>query len=540
MSKQKSQTVMYGAFILMISNILVKLIGALFKIPLTNLIGSEGMAYFNAAYSIYVSFYMISTAGIPVAISRMIATSNVKKNVREINKTFKIAFWVFFAIGVTGTAVMILLAKKFAGWSKLDNSFYAMIGIAPTLFFICLSSAYRGYFQGLQNMIPTAVSQVIESLGKLLIGLLAGWYFISRGYEIHIVAAYVISGVTIGVAFSLLYIMIVKSFSAKDFTIDPAMPTRTTKDLLYELVIISIPISIASSIMGLTNVVDTMLVTKRMVESGADIAVATKSYGAYTSMAVTLFNMPTNLIYPFAISVLPALSALYSENNMEKAKSLMNSTFRVASIIAVPCALGLSGMSKPILTLLYKKEIIEQIGSTTIDVAAPCLRILAISVFFVGMIAVTNSMLQAMHLQNKTIISTSAGIIVKIISAYILLGIPSVGVLGAAVSTTLCYFTIMMSNMIFLLKNIKYFPNILSTFLKPIISGFACIAVCIFAYSRMCSFLPQKISTLAGIVIAAVVYVAVLFLVKGVSKEDIIMLPKGDKICKMLERAHLL
>ena len=150
---------MLGALILMISNIAVKLIGAFLRIPLTNIIGVEGMAYYNAAYSIYVTFYTISTAGIPVAVSRMIATANSQNNHKEIKKIFKVAFWLFFVIGVVGTTVMMLFAKQFAASSKMPDSFYAMLAIAPTIFFICLSSAYRGYFQGLQNMTPTAVSQ---------------------------------------------------------------------------------------------------------------------------------------------------------------------------------------------------------------------------------------------------------------------------------------------------------------------------------------------------------------------------------------------
>ena len=126
-----SQTFMLGAVILMISNVLVKLIGALFKIPLQHLIMEEGMAYFQAAYNIYVSFYMISTAGIPVAISRMIATSNSHGNYREVNRIFRISYWVFFAVGAAATIIMISCAKFFAKTAALDGSEYAMIAIAP-------------------------------------------------------------------------------------------------------------------------------------------------------------------------------------------------------------------------------------------------------------------------------------------------------------------------------------------------------------------------------------------------------------------------
>ena len=202
MSKKTGQTFVFGAVVLMASNILVKLIGALFRIPLTNIIKVEGMGYFNAAYSIYVMFYNISTAGI--------AASASKGNYKEAQKIFDIALKLFVVIGVVGTAVMMAGAQFFAEWSKMPDSSYAMLAIAPTIFFICVSSAYRGYFQGMSDMVPTAVSQVIEAVGKLGIGLAAAIYFTRNAYPVKITAAFVISGVSIGVALSMFYAMAVK------------------------------------------------------------------------------------------------------------------------------------------------------------------------------------------------------------------------------------------------------------------------------------------------------------------------------------------
>ena len=543
-----SQTFMLGAVILMISNVLVKLIGALFKIPLQHLIMEEGMAYFQAAYNIYVSFYMISTAGIPVAISRMIATSNSHGNHREVNRIFRISYWVFFAVGAAATIIMISCAKFFAETAALDGSEYAMIAIAPTLFFICISSAYRGYFQGLQNMTPTAVSQVIESVGKLSIGLIAGWYFLKRGYPMDIVAAFVIVGVTIGVIAATVYIVIFKHmfFQAQLEADQPKMAVRSTKDLLYELVVISIPISLASSIMGLTNVVDTMLVTRRLTETAVSGGmlyetakdIAKKSYGAY-AMPQTLFNMPTTLIYPFAISALPALSKYYSSGDSERSKKLMESTFRVSSIVALPCALGMSAMARPIISLIYPNNAITDTVSN-IDLAAPCLTVLGLSVFFLGMISVTNSVLQAYHLQNLTIVSTVCGILIKALSTYILLGIPSVGLTGAAVGTALCYLTIMIFNIFFIACKIHFFPSIRRTFLKPLISAAVCIVPCICIYRLMRGVFGDKLVTLISIAVAAVIYVLLLLILKGISEDDIKMLPKSEKIIKILKKAGLL
>ncbi len=535
---------MFGAVILMISNILVKVIGAIFKIPLQNLIGVEGMKYFQAAYDIYVAFYMISTAGIPVAISRMIATSNAKGNHKEVDKIFKIAYWVFFVVGAIGTVLMIILSKKFALSAKLDGAEYAMIAIAPTLFFICLSSAYRGYFQGLQNMVPTAVSQVIESVGKLGVGLVFGWYCLNRGYSMPVVAAFTIIGVTVGVIAATAYIAVFKRMfaSARDEAQSPLLEVRSTKSLLYELVIISIPISLASSIMGLTNVVDVFLVTRRLQEAGFDIKFAENCYGAY-AMPKSLFNMPTTLIYPFAISALPAISKYCSTGEKDKAEKLMESTFRMASIVALPCALGMSAMAKPILSFLFDKELLtENSLVTNLDVASPCLMVLGISVFFLGMISVTNSVLQAYGFHNLTIVSTVGGIIAKFIVSYILLGIPSVGLAGAAIGTAACYLVIMVLNIVFIAMKVNYFPSIRRTFLKPLISAVICVIPCVFAYDLLTGkeIVSAKLATLMAIAVAGGVYVIMLLVLRGISQEDIKMLPKSQKIIKILRKAKLL
>jgi len=264
LSKSRGQTLMFGAVILMISNVLVKIIGSFLRIPLTNIIGVEGMAYYNAAYSIYVTFYTVSTAGIPVAVSRMIATANSENKHKEIKKIFNVAFGLFFVIGVVGTAIMMLFSRQFAVGAKMPDAYLAMLCIAPTIFFICLSSAYRGYFQGLSNMTPTAVSQVIEALAKVIIGIFCAVYFTRQGYPVHQVAAYVILGVTIGVFLGVIYgavtkAMFVSAEEKRQSFCGSLEICRSSRSILKELVIIAIPITLASSIMGLTNIVDTML-----------------------------------------------------------------------------------------------------------------------------------------------------------------------------------------------------------------------------------------------------------------------------------------
>ena len=549
--KEKSQTFVFGAVILMVSNILVKVIGAVFKIPLTNTIGVDGMAYFNAAYSIYVALYNISTSGLPVAVSRMVAAENSRGNLREVNRIFSVAFRLFFMIGLAGMLVMIAFSRSFAAFSKLHDSYLAMIAIAPTLFFICFSSAARGYFQGLQNMVPTAVSGIIEAVGKLGIGLAAAWYFYKIQHEsLPRVAAFVISGVTIGVLAATVYVYIVKfrfcrskEYRARLFDA-PLAPERSQSSILKELVVTAIPIVLASSIMGLTSTVDTFFMTRRLLLTGLSEAAATSFYGTYSAMVVPLFNMIPPLIYPFAIGIIPALSSAISRKNHEECALQTESAFRLAAIIAIPCAVGMGALSKNIVSFLFSgSEKAINAGAysvTTTDLAASALTVLAPAIFFLGMIAITNSVLQAYRFERKPILSTTAGIVVKIVLTYILSGVPGIGANGSAVGTAACYLTVFAFNLYFVIKYTHFVPHIRRIFLKPLSAGILCGATAVLTVRLFSGRIPDKLLTLIAILLAAVIYAGTLLLLKGFDRTDILMLPKGEKICRAMEKCGLL
>jgi len=540
---------MFGAVILMISNVLVKIIGSFLRIPLTNIIGVEGMAYYNAAYSIYVTFYTVSTAGIPVAVSRMIATANSENKHKEIKKIFNVAFGLFFVIGVVGTAIMMLFSRQFAVGAKMPDAYLAMLCIAPTIFFICLSSAYRGYFQGLSNMTPTAVSQVIEALAKVIIGIFCAVYFTRQGYPVHQVAAYVILGVTIGVFLGVIYgavtkAMFVSAEEKRQSFCGSLEICRSSRSILKELVIIAIPITLASSIMGLTNIVDTMLFANGLQSAGLSEKVATSYYGTYTSMVYPLFNLVPPFIYTFAISAIPAISAAVAVNNREKASRDIESAFRNCAIIAIPSAIGLASLSKRVISFLFEDETLK-IGNgssvSTIDLAAPALSVISIGILFLGVISITNAVLQACKQERYTIISTTSGIVVKVIGTYFLSRIPSLGLIGAALSTLLCYFTIMSLNLFFMFSKTGFAIKIVKLIIKPLICGVLCGASAIITSFLVSSTAADgRIGTLISIASAVIVYFVSLVAIRGLNRYDCMMMPKGEKICRVLDRFNLL
>lgn len=534
--KNRSSLFFSGVVILTVANLLVKVIGLLYKIPLHNLLGDEGMGYFNSAYRIYTAFYLISTGGLPVAVSILVSRARAQGNRKEVKAIFKSAVTLFVVVGAIGTGIMALGSKGFASLMGNEPAYICILAIAPTLFFICICSAIRGYFQGYQNMLPTAISEVLESLGKFLLGILFAGYAISKGYHLSVVAAYALVGLTLGVFAGTAYIVLHRVFfksAAFDAEFEEVSnaPVRSVGQIIKALFIIAIPISLSSSVMSIADAVDTVVIQRTLQTLGYTKEVASAMFGNYSTLAVSMYNMPTVLIYPISCSIVPYVSSALAEKNIEKAKEVMTSSLKIASLIAIPSALGLSVLSKPILSLLFNNK-------ESVEMAAPLLSVLAIAVFFVGMLSVTNAILQANNYERLPIISMFTGAVVKVLMSFILMR-AGLEMYGAPLGTVLCYMTIAILNFIFIAKKTGLIPDFKSVFLKPFISALPCVIAAMFAY-KVFEPIHNKIATLIAIFVAVLVYGIAVLLFKAITKDEILMIPKGEKIYGLLHKFKLM
>lgn len=567
---QKTSTKLFvnGVLILTISNILVKVIGLLFKIPLHGYLGDEGMGYFNAAYTIYTAFFMISTAGLPVAISYMVSRSRAAGNFNQVKKIIRIAFWLFFVIGSAGMLAMFFGADFFANTvAELPQSKYCIMAIAPTLFFVCLTSAFRGYFQGHQVMWPTAISQLLESLGKLLIGILLAIWSTSQGHETHVTAAWTIFGLTVGVFCGMAFIWITKLlYNTKNVNAEYelpnsyTMPTESTKSLLKELVVMAVPVTLSSSVMSLANLIDLTVISRRLQSIGFSAAGASAIYGNYTTLAVPMFNLIPVLVYPIGYSLVPMISALLVQKEEQRAHRVMTSSLKTAAILSMPCTVGMAVLAEPILTMIYGSTNLLQkytdagsellndavymdyIGQdgTSASLAAPLLSILAFSSFLVSMLAITNSVLQAHKKPYLPLISMLAGAAAKILASYMLIGNPDIGIYGAPVSTGICYIIVVLFNFYFCARYANFRPSVRRVFLKPLIASVLCGLTAVGAYALCDRFVSSHfVTTVLAIAAAAVVYFVVLLLTGALEKEDFDFIPKGQMIYRLLGKLHL-
>lgn len=559
-----------GVLVLTIANILVKIIGVFLKVPLASIIGTNGMGYYSAAYDIYVWLYMVSTAGIPVAISIMISESRSKGNLREAKKIFKIALRAFIVIGTLGMAIMMVGCKWFSSLYEMPHLYWSILAIAPTLLFVCISCAIRGYFQGYQHMTPTAISEVIESLGKLIIGIVLALWSIRR-FDVDFsgkkwsvdtlgsdlkewitvsdekfakAAAFTILGLTIGVFISMCYLIIKKRLFREDifnkeFERPDAdtLPVRSSGTLLKTLVIIAVPVTISASMMSFTNMLDGMIIGKRLASFGYGEKVITGMIGAFKTQVVTFFNLPPALIYPISGSLVPYLSTVRSTGTKEELHKIMNSSVKVTSLIALPCALGMSVLSKPIIQLLFSMK--DNPGEMAYNTPV-LLSVQALAVFFVALLAITNSFLQAHKYQWYPIYSIIAGSVVKILSSLLLIGQRNIQILGAPLGTLLCYITIVFFNFFFVARKIGFIPRIVDTFLRPLAAALVCALAAFGSYTLISRFVASRLVVVVSIGIAAVIYVVAVFLFRAVTEDDLAIIPKGDKIVRVLKKLGLL
>ena len=528
---KKEPRMMTGVAILMLASLFEKILGVLFKRPLNDMLGDVGMGYFNSAYSIFSTFYTISLTGFPIAVSMMISRSRAKGRIVEVNKIYRTALAVFSSLGIIGSAVMFFGADLIANFiDSKNNSPLCIKAIAPILLIICISSSIKGFFQGHQNMIPTAVSEFLDALGKCALGVVLAIYAAGKSYSVEICAAYAIAGVTIGHLLGLSFLTVFKIASKPKYSGELSDESEGYGALVKTLFAIAVPITLSSVALGLTANIDTFTIMN-CLDSSDGMA----KYGAYSTLAVTLFRLPQAFILPISSALTPALSSAISAGNVPRSKSTMTSALKLATVISMPCMFGMSVLSYPIIYLIFGNANSE----ASVAQNAPYLSILSIGIFFMAMLTVTSSILQSHKMQKMPVIAAIFGALTKLVLNIIL--ISNFGMIGAPISSAAGYFVMAAVNFAFVYKYVYPELKIVKIFAKTFISSAVMAGFAVGAYYLMKYLINSpKISVIIAILISIVVYAFVLFKTKGVEKEDILLLPNGEKIYGFFKKIKLM
>ena len=527
----KKQAFLQGTAILAMGTIIVKLFGFLFKVPLNNIVGDEGFGYFNTAYDVYNVLLMVSTTGLPVAMSRMISEAQTLNNYAQINKIYKTSRIVFLSIGLVGTLGMLLLCKPLSVMvTTNENSWAAIAALAPSVLLICLVSSYRGFFQGQSNMTPTSVSQVLESLIRFSVGLGLAWFVMKKtGSKIYAAGGAII-GVTLGCLISVLYLRH-RFRQSNQILAQSGGKAKTTRSTMKELLLIAVPITIGSAGLQIINLFDTMIYMRRL--TGAlywTPAKADAAKGVY-NFCQTIFALPCSFVPTITVSVIPAITSALTMKDMKTARITEESAIRTLSLIAMPCAAGLFVLSEPILHLLCKTYTVNDFAMGT-----PMLSILGIAVIFNSLVLLLNAIMQAHGDVTTPVVNMLIGGVIKIIVNYILVAIPSLNIIGAPIGTLICYASIAALDLAAMRRSVHTNPRILRNCLRPFLAAAIMGAASFMVYRLLLGKLgSMNLACLLAICVAVVLYVVLALSFRCITYEDCMLLPKGEKIAKFLK-----
>ena len=539
---QKQNSFFGGAAILAAGILIVKLIGMFYKIPLINIIGEAGAADFNNAYNIYAVLLTVSTAGLPVAVSKLVSEANALDRRNQVRRTFRLALVLFLALGLVSFLVMFFRADALAGMMNDSKAAAGIRALAPAVVCVGCLAALRGYSQGHSNMAPTSVSQIIEALCKLVVGLGLAFWLVKQGKDPDVAAAGAITGVTVGTVVALAYMVLDFLLSHGREDIRGTDRPDSAGSILANILKIAVPITLSSSMVGIVTVIDSSLVQGQL-QSALDLTeqASRTLYGNYSG-ALNIYNLPTSLMAAITASVIPAVSAALARRDRRGAARITGSALRITALLSFPMGVGLFVLGTPIIRLLFPK--------LNVAVAGPLLSTLGIATPFVCMVLVCNSVLQAHGFINLPVIVMVLGGIVKIVNNYNLVG--AIGIAGAPVGNILCFGLALVLDLVVITRVIPNRPRLLPIFAKPAVASAVMGGAAWAVYGLLSRILSSEQVYQAGqtvravsrmgnaagiflaIAVAGVVYLVLVIALRAISRDDLALMPKGDKLARLL------
>lgn len=534
----KQKNFVKGAAILGIAGLLCKVIGAVFRIPLSNAIGTQGMANYQAAYPLYAFLLVISSAGLPTAISKMVSERVTKGDYRGAHFTFQVAYKVLLIVGIITSVLLLAASPLVSKLIGLDSSMYSFMAIAPALFFVSILSAYRGYFQGLQMMTPTALTQIVEQVGKLVVGLSLASVMGKNGPEYG--AAGALIGVTVSEVLALVIVIVMynknKNTILHNISRAPKMGMRRDfKSTAKKLFVIAIPITIGACIMPLVSAIDSAVVMNSLQSSGFAEQQAASMFGVLTGNVNPLINMPAVLSLALAMSLVPAIAESKASKNTRQIKQRSSFGLKLALMVGLPASMGFFILAGPILQLLY-----TALTPTEMELATHLLEVLSIAVIFLTLLQTMTGILQGMGKPMIPVINLFIGAVVKVVVSIVMIRMPEVNIMGAAYGTLACYGIAAILDVICMLRYTKCPIHLLDNIIKPILATAIMTVAVHYAYQIAFGAIESNtIATLLAIIVGVIVYAICILFLRTIKREDAELLPGGRRLEPLMVKLHI-
>ncbi|MFL0252306.1 polysaccharide biosynthesis C-terminal domain-containing protein [Clostridium neuense] len=524
----KEQSTAKGFAILSMATILGKILSLLYLPFLVKILGGSGTyAIYYAAYQIYVFVYVLTNAGIPVAISKLVSEFIAVKNYRDAVKSFKMSRFMLIIIGSVMSVILFFASRLFSNLMKVPQSYLAVMALSPAILCTSVSSAYRGYFQGRGNMTPTAVSQLLEQILNTVLSLVFAALLFKYGEAAACAGATV--GTTVGAFVSAIYLVATyeknKHFRVPKEYYEKQTIKHTNKQIAYKIANYGIPITLCIGMQNAGNLIDTGNTMSRLLAGGLKYNLARSLFGTIGQYQ-TLMNVPIAIISSLAVTILPSISASAAIKDKKVLTQKINYAFRVCFLIAIPSAVGFSVMSLPVYRVLFPIQ-----GFRLMFLGSEVL-------IFMSLVQIQTSILQGVgKIYNVTIYSI-IGIVVKIISNYILIAIPSINVYGIIIGSILGYSTTIFLNYRLMRKSMRIKIKMLRHAVKPLVASIIMGGVVCLVYSTI-NFIMQLVikkvylDNLIALIFAAAagmfVYFLFLALIRGIRKSDLDSFPNKIK-----------
>lgn len=531
----KKNSFLMGTLILGAAGVIIKILGAIFRIPLANFIGAEGMGYYQTAYPVYALFLTLATAGFPTAIAKLVSEQVALGNHKGANEIFKITHLMLFVTGLVTFLILFIGADNIVtNVQHNPNALTAMKAIAPALLIVPSMSAYRGYYQGYQQMSRIAISQIIEQIFRVFLGLALA-FILMKQFGPKIGAAGGISGATIGAFASFIFLMLVyfKDSKQRKYLIENSTGyvKQDTSTIILNIVRVVIPISIGACVMPLVNVVDSVIVIARLKAAGFTTLAANSLLGQLTGMAMPIIVMPMIFTTAIGMSLVPAISESYTLKKFDEARHNAKMAFKITLLLVLPCAFGLASLAQPIMGLLFPKQSAEVVGLILFTLSPACI--------FLGLLYTFNGILQGMGKPMIPVYALLCGIAGKIVISYTLTAIPGINILGSAFGTVASYLIAAIFEYIYIKRALSIQFNLMDYFIKPLVTVMLMFLGARYTYIGLSMFLGNKISTLFAIIVGGIIYVVVIIGIGGITQEEILAMPKGRSILAKLKKLKL-
>ena len=511
----KSKSIIGGMTVLGLAGVICKLVGVLYSIPLTWMIGTQGLGVYNAVFPAYNLLLTISSAGLPVAVSRLVARSLAKDDPRSAKNVFKTALLLLTIVGSVATIIMLAGSNLLAIASDQPTSRIGFQVIAPCVLLVCMLSAFRGFMQGQQNMTPTAISQLIEQVGKVFLALPMAYFGSKMGIEYG--AAGALLGTTIVEGIALLYMVILYYRRRLSFASLPQLSAEGPESrgsIAKQLMGISLPITIGACIVPLSQYIDSTMLVGRLMSTGMAAGTAASVYGLFSGTVIRIINIPTALALAVSMSLVPAISSAKAINDNDQIVRQTDLGMRFAFLIGLPCSIGMSVLAGPLMRFFYEGSIIEE----ELVLGGELLTMSGLTIVLFTVVQATTSVLQGLGKQRIPMYTLVAGVVCKIVLNYVLISIPQINIHGAPIASLVCYSVSMIPNLYYMLKYTDSKMNWMGWIVRPGIAT-AAMGIVVFAMREL---LPGgRLMLMLEVAVGVVVFAAAALAVKAITKEDL-------------------